>query len=299
MDKNTQATTAELTGDLNVDVSDMDFTDSADAESTENADAETTLESEVAEAAPETEEANQAETVDGEADKTTETAEKKTEENQTFELKYLGETKAVSREEIIPLAQKGMDYDRIRAKLDEAVAETAKSSKYTAFLDGLAKEQNLSSVDELIDHTNAQILVNKNPEKFTIETALERVKFDREKAEVAETKAKLSSDKSAQEKSAQDIKDFAEKFPAVKPEEIPSEVWKAVRDGDSLASAYGKYETAKKLAEKDAEIVALKAKFEAEKKAADNKERSTGSRQSTGNSTKGDPWLADLESRLK
>lgn len=40
-----------------------------------------------------------------------------------FELKHLGEIKKVTRDEVIALAQKGMDYDRIRGRLDELSGE--------------------------------------------------------------------------------------------------------------------------------------------------------------------------------
>ena len=42
---------------------------------------------------------------------------------ESFTLRHLGETKNVGREEVIALAQKGMDYDRIRSKLGDASRE--------------------------------------------------------------------------------------------------------------------------------------------------------------------------------
>ena len=44
-------------------------------------------------------------------------------EAESFTLRHLGETKNVGREEVIVLAQKGMDYDRIRSKLGDASRE--------------------------------------------------------------------------------------------------------------------------------------------------------------------------------
>ena len=41
-------------------------------------------------------------------------------EAESFTLRHLGETRSVGREELIALAQKGMDYDRIRGKLGDA-----------------------------------------------------------------------------------------------------------------------------------------------------------------------------------
>ena len=43
--------------------------------------------------------------------------------DESFTLRHLGETKSVGRDEVIALAQKGMDYDRIRGKLGDASRE--------------------------------------------------------------------------------------------------------------------------------------------------------------------------------
>lgn len=43
--------------------------------------------------------------------------------DESFTLRHLGETKNVGRDEVIALAQKGMDYDRIRGKLGDASRE--------------------------------------------------------------------------------------------------------------------------------------------------------------------------------
>lgn len=43
-------------------------------------------------------------------------------DGELFTLKYMGEEKQLGRQDVITLAQKGMDYDRIRARLDAAVS---------------------------------------------------------------------------------------------------------------------------------------------------------------------------------
>ncbi len=47
--------------------------------------------------------------------------------DQSFKLKVLGQEIEASRDEVIALAQKGKDYDRIRGKLSELTAREAKS----------------------------------------------------------------------------------------------------------------------------------------------------------------------------
>lgn len=61
---------------------------------------------------------------------------------ESFTLKHLDEVKNVSRDEVVTLAQKGLDYDRIRTKLDHLTgppndgsrAAQRRSAETTAFL---------------------------------------------------------------------------------------------------------------------------------------------------------------------
>ena len=105
MDEMNNATN-EVSADLNdIDMSDVDFGAPADdAEPTEGA-------------TPETDPADQHEPEEGGGG--TGEAEDKTAEKETdqFTLKHLDETKTVSREEVVTLAQKGMDYDRLEGKV--------------------------------------------------------------------------------------------------------------------------------------------------------------------------------------
>ncbi len=58
--------------------------------------------------------------VTDEAEPGIDTKPEKPAEAESFTLRHLGETKNVGREELIALAQKGLDYDRIRGKLGDA-----------------------------------------------------------------------------------------------------------------------------------------------------------------------------------
>jgi hypothetical protein len=49
--------------------------------------------------------------------------------DQSFTLKHLGEVRTVGRDEVITLAQKGLDYDRIRGKYDAFVQTDAATLK--------------------------------------------------------------------------------------------------------------------------------------------------------------------------
>lgn len=253
------------------------------------------------ETTPGTDEADQQGQLEGEAVKDEPKPEAK-EETDQFTLKYLGEDKTVTRDEIVPLAQKGMDYDRIRQKFDELSAEKttlaeekAKADERIAILDELAKQQGFKNADELIDETRATVLSQKDG--IDIAVARQRVALDKKERELKDREAKLTAEKSAKDGEADkaneaerkrqaDIMAFAKDFPDVKPNEIPVEVWQAVGKGESLSTAYAKYENAQ-----------LKAQLAAEKKNAENKRRSTGSATSEGKATAQDEfdklWYSD------
>lgn len=236
------------------------------------------------------------------AEKADTAPEKQTEADQSFTLKYLGEEKVVTRDEVIVLAQKGMDYDRQKAKYDALVAEHAKPDEGKAFIEELAKARGLS-VQDFIDQCRAQELAQR--ESIDESVALARVKLERKEREIAAREAELKTaadkaktDAATQEKFRQDFLEFAQAYPNVGPDEIPQSVWESVAGGVSLKAAYKGYQDAQEAARIKAENEALKAELAAVKKQQDNKTKSTGSKATAGNSTAGDPWLADLESRF-
>lgn len=282
--------TEEVTADLNdVDVSDIDFGIEEEA---------------FEEPTPDTEEADHAEAEEGEAE-AEETEPDDSSETDQFTLKHLGEEKTVSRDEVVTLAQKGMDYDRIRQKLDEATAtnstlneEKAKTDETMSFLRDLAKQQGFSDVNAFINETRAAVLADG--EGIDISVARKRLEIERKEKELAEKEAKLTATttekdsaeaeaRKQQEKQQADFLEFASEYTDIKPEQIPTDVWKIYGKGDcTLVQAYIRYENQQ-----------LKAKLAAAEKNAENKQRSTGSMRSAGNNnTNSDPWLADLESRL-
>lgn len=61
----------------------------------------------------------EAQLIDESWDDAPKSAPPETRDGETFKLKHLGEELEVTRDEVITLAQKGRDYDRIRQRLDE------------------------------------------------------------------------------------------------------------------------------------------------------------------------------------
>lgn len=211
-------------------------------------------------------------------------------DGQLFELKHLGETKNVNRDEVVTLAQKGMDYDRVTEKntqLENQVSEQkqqlAQLTEHENALKELAKQSG-TTVEELVE--NMLIAVTKS--KYGIDDdgmALERVKLDRERRALDQERAALATKNQEQEQQAANEKwrgecfdAFAKAYPDVDPASIPNGVWEAFNRGETLVSAYAR-ERNKAL---EAEIARMKSEQETRDRNAANAARSTGSQSSAG-----------------
>lgn len=211
-------------------------------------------------------------------------------DGQLFELKHLGETKNVNRDEVVTLAQKGMDYDRVTEKntqletqVSEQKQQLATLTEHENALQELAMQSG-TTVEELVE--NMLIAVTKS--KYGIDddgTALERVKLDRERRALDQERAALAPQKQEQEQQAANEKwrgecfdAFAKAYPDVDPASIPNGVWEAFNRGETLVSAYAR-ERNKAL---EAEIARMKSEQETRDRNAANAARSTGSQSSAG-----------------
>ena len=210
-----------------------------------------------------------------------------------FILKHLGEEKSVSRDEVVALAQKGLDYDRIREKWDGVKDDIQKLRMYEGFLAELAEARG-GDIESLIDETRTRTLIARaearGEELTPAAAAAQAVKMRTDF-----TPSPADPEEARQDKSQREITRFLDAYPDVKAEEIPKEVWEDVNrnDGDLLGS-YQRYEN-KKL--KD-ELKALKKDLEDAKQQKKNKARSTGSSKSVGSAATIDPFDAGWDDAL-
>lgn len=206
---------------------------------------------------------------------------------EVFKIKYMGEELELKRDEVVQLAQKGKDYDRIRSKYDEFTTFATKHPAYEEqinFLNDLATQSNMT-VDKLIEETRIRQLVDQGfdetiaRDKYALEQ--EKRQLEREKAGVARLQQAEQSTQADQERRAKDIQEFLAEYPSVTPTELQglADVWSDVANGKSLVDAYRTYEN-KQLRE---QMKALSAKLEATEKNKANKAKSTGSRATSGN----------------
>lgn len=263
--------------------------ETAEGEDTAEEETEPASETEGAQSAPDGGAAETAAEAGAEAQ--TETTEQKADApEKTWTLRHMDETKNVGEAEMVTLAQKGMDYDRIRAKYDEskpameilsifAKQKGVSVADYVSFLrteakkaDGLSEAEARRSIE--LEDREAAVTARE------AEQAAERQ---------AAEQANAAANAAAQRRKA-DIDEFAREYPDVarNPDAIPKEVWDAVAAGSSLTVAYAKY-TAKQARE---EAERTRSAAQAAQQNAKNAARSTGSMQSAGQNAGGrDPFL--------
>lgn len=209
---------------------------------------------------------------------------------ETFELKHYSGNKSVNRDEVIVLAQKGMDYDNIRTERDSARMESERLRDFESFVTEMAANSG-SAADAFMDELRTKLLIER--ERLagqTISDTAAKEQIQRERAARAakpkaeEKQAEEKADTAEKPAAATDaFKRFAADYPDVKATEIPSEVWDGFRAGKGeLSNLYAKYENARLKAEN----AALKSKAAAAEKNEKNREKSTGSRKTAGASKK-------------
>lgn len=258
--------------------------DQQETEEAETETVETAVETE--EAAEEAEETTEAESETAVTVETTETTEETPAETTATEeswiVNYMGKQETLTKADITSeLLQKGRDYDRIRAKYDEAkpVMEL-----FTAF----AEKANMSVMD-YAKHLRAEA---KRADGLSEDEAARVIDIEDREAAVAAAEAAQKSEQQAQEsekaKIRADLELFGKLYPDVyeqakgNPSVIPQSVWDAVHGGESLVVAYKKYADAQAAAEKQQ----MNARIAAVEQSAKNSGRSTGSMKSAGNDTK-------------
>ena len=190
-----------------------------------------------------------------------------------FTLQYRGEQLQVTRDELITLAQKGRDYDPVRQERDELRQYRQEADPALGLVRSFA-QRNGMSVEQYIEACRKQELLAQGINEQTAEA---QVAMEKQQAALQAQQAEVEAARKRQEQIAaeaqrkadrrkQDMADFLERYPGVKGEDVPQEVWARVARGESLVTAY----TMRKNQQLEAELAA-----ERQNKA--NQQRTTGS----------------------
>ena len=226
-----------------------------------------------------------------EAPEASQPTETETRGEDSFTLKYMGEEKSYTREEVVDLAEKGMNYDRVKGKLEETQAKYAdydtikddlsKRNEQLYWLEELAKSQKMS-LDEMIEVTQAQVMANKTGQNIDVCRGI--VKNQRLERQLKAREEKLTATVDQNAKRDSEINAFMGAYPdwqTKHPESLPQEVLDAWRGGEPLVSAYRAYE----VKELKAQLERQKAEAEQRLQKEINKSRSTGSMSTKGKSS--------------
>lgn len=201
-----------------------------------------------------------------------------------FTIKVNKEERTVTRDEMITLAQKGADYDRVKAAAEQAKTDNtalkeqnAKMQEAFDLLTDLANESKIT-VPELL----RVFRVNRfKGQGLSEEAAKERVAREDAEKELQTFKAQqeAAQNLSDNDRAKRDVEEFRKMYPDVQlTEELVASLIDDVRGGMTMTQAYQRREAAKK----DEEIRALRAELEAEKKNRENRASSPGSQKDSG-----------------
>ena len=202
---------------------------------------------------------------------------------ETFTLKVNKEEKTYNREEVISLAQKGADYDRVKEQLGQSrqtnqQLQTQLDSQKEAMevLAEIAKGTNME-LPQLLDDLRMGLLRKQG---LSDEAARERIARNKAEKENAALKAaKAQQQETAAQRAQREVADFRSNYPEVAlDQELVGKLMADVQGGMSLTEAYRKYESA----QKDARIAELEAQVAAEKQNKTNRSSSPGSQRDSG-----------------
>ena len=207
--------------------------------------------------------ANEADQLSEEEGSMTEPEAQAEDADQYLELKHFDEVKKVGKAEAKELAQKGMDYDRVRGKLAEANAALEQAKAYKEFLEELKGD--FDSIEDLMDDTRARVNADKNGTSYEEEVG--KIKG----AKQAKQQAAQQPVMDAEYMRKASLDQFLQEYPNVKAADIPQEVWDDMKRTNNLSLSYSKWQY--KQLSSEAEVLRQNQK---------NKSRSTGSMSSTG-----------------
>lgn len=209
-----------------------------------------------------------------------------------FTIKNRDETRQVSREELIAMAQKGWDYDVVRADRDQLRAYKTEAKPAMMLVRAAATKSGMT-VPEYLDYVRKQELMQTGINEATAQAqvniekqraAIEAAQAEQRKAVEVAQRQKAEEDRRAEERRAE-IRRFQQTFPDVKGESIPSEVWEQVKQGIPLTAAFALYRSK-----------TLEAELAAERQNKQSREKSPGSMTTAGEKVKDiydDGWYDD------
>lgn len=205
---------------------------------------------------------------------------------ETFTLRHLDDPpRNVGREEVIRLAQQGLDYERVRQERDSLRASRQEDQQVVELVKGFAARSGMS-VAEYVDYCRTQDLmaqgVNEATAKAQVEIEKQRLQMDKQAQEAQDAETAANAERERAQAQRKDMEAFLAVYPNVKATEIPKEVWQRVAAGGSLVTEYTRWE--------NTQLRAKLAARESQQNAAEKAPGSMTSRGQKGRKTIDDYW---------
>lgn len=205
---------------------------------------------------------------------------------ESFTLKVNKEERTYTREEVISLAQKGADYDRVKDQLATSRQTTTElqtklDSQQEAMevLSDLAKDTGVD-IPALLD--NLRIGLLKKRDGLSEDAARERllrIKAEKENETLKAAAKPAEQAEDGKQKAQRDLAQFRKDFPNVElTQELMDKLLPGVQEGYSLTDSYRQYDAQ----QKDARIAELERQLAAEKQNKENRVSSPGSQKDSG-----------------
>lgn len=217
-----------------------------------------------------------------------------------FTLKVNKQERHVTRDEVISLAQKGADYDRVKQQyadsqqtiqaLQEKADALDKHRDLLDILDMVAKGSN-STPDQLVESLYVSFRKSAGASEDAAKLELKNARLDKELSAMkgqAEKTDKAQKTDEASSRFQRDMEEFEKEYPDVKlDDELVGKLAEDIKSGLSLTAAYRRMERAQQ-ADRVAE---LERQLAAEKQNKKNKRASPGSQKDSG----GRKGMSDVE----
>jgi hypothetical protein len=204
-------------------------------------------------------------------------------DGKSYDFISLGRPVSVKETDVVPLLQKGLDYDHVKGDRD----------RMRGVIEFYAGQSGVSA-DEYLNYVTANMdaIAHENAKR-----AVEAERPDLDEAaisEMARARTARQRDETARANAAREgqFLTFVRRFPGVKSEDIPADVIAAVRNGANLTEEYSAY----RVRAAEQRIAEFEAKAKAETKNEENKSRALGNMGTAGGATEPDAFLAGFES---
>lgn len=203
----------------------------------------------------------------------------------TFTLRVNKEDRTVSREEMISLAQKGADYDRVKGQLTERdntiteLRQTISQNQEALDLLEMISQETKIAVPELLDQLHVGLRRQKGETEAEAKANIRALKAERA-AKTAQEQVKGQNAKpDGRTRAEKEVEEFRNRFPGVElTKELCGQIQEDVRKGMTISEAYSKHQ----MARKDAEIAELKRQMAAKQQNDKNRAKAVGSQKDSG-----------------